>query len=637
MTYTKRFVISFILVIPMLIQMIGMLFGWMMPAYNWIALVTTTIIMALSAFPFWQSAWAAFKHHHANMDTLVAVGTAVTYFYSLFAMATGREVYFESAAFVTVFVLLGQVFEERMRHNASDAVEKLVDLQATKAEVIRDGQSQELPLDQVVVGDPIRVRPGQKVPVDGVIVDGHSTVDESMITGESMPVDKKIGDQVVGATVNQTGTFIVQAQKVGGDTMLAQIIDLVRMAQTSHAPIQKLVDRIADVFVPVILILAILTFASWYLFFDTTFVQAMLYGISVVVIACPCALGLATPTALMVGTGRAAKAGVMIKNGEILERINQIKTVAFDKTGTITQGQPVVTDVIGDRQKVLSLAASLETDSEHPLSRAIMDAVKAGGITFNAADDFQVIEGQGIQGKVNNQPVLIGNEKLVGQAQTTPDLQEAVTKLGQAAQTIVTVVENQIVIGLIAIQDQPKPEAPAVINDLNQRGYQTVMITGDNQQVAQAIGNQVGIKQVIAEVLPDQKEAQIRQLQAYGPVAFVGDGINDAPALETADVGIAMGGGTDIAIESGGIILTNNNLVGVLNAIDLSKKTFNRIKLNLFWALIYNVIGIPIAAGVFTHWGLILSPEFAGLAMALSSISVVGSSSLLNRVKIKQI
>ena len=636
MTYFKRFVISLVLSLPMLIQMIGMLFSWMMPAYNLIAFITTTIIMALSAFPFWQSAWAAFKNHHANMDTLVAIGTAVAYFYSVYAMITNRPVYFESAAFVTVFVLLGQVFEERMRNNASSAVEKLLGLQAKEAEVLRDGSYQLISLAQVQVGDFLRVKPGQKIPVDGVITEKSSSVDESMVTGESLPVTKNVGDQVVGATINQTGTFIFQAQKIGQDTMLAQIVELVKKAQTSHAPIQKLTDKIADIFVPVVLIIAILTYVIWYVFLGATGVEAMLYAVSVVVIACPCALGLATPTAIMVGTGRAAKLGVLIKDATILEAIDEVSTVVFDKTGTITIGKPVVTDIVGNAKDVLSVAASLEAASEHPLAAAIMAAAKKADIKTNKVTDFQVIEGQGIRAYLNNKLALLGNERLTASYKLTSQQQTELTELKQAAKTVVTVVYDQKVLGFIAIQDQPKEDAKLALAALAKRGLKTVMLTGDNELVAQAIANKVGIKEVIAGVLPKQKAEVVEDLQADTKVAFVGDGINDAPALSTATVGITMGAGTDIALEAGGIILTNNQLQGVVNAFDISKKTFKRIKLNLFWALIYNVIGIPLAAGVFASFGLSLSPEFAGLAMALSSISVVGSSLLLNITKIGQ-
>lgn len=631
----KRFWISFILSIPMLIQMFAMPFHWMMPGYNWIAFITTTIIMAISAAPYWSSAWAAFKHHQANMNTLVAVGTSVAYFYSIFAMFTGREVYFESAAFVTVFVLLGDAMEEKMHNNASNALAKLIDLQAKDAEVERNGEFVKVPLDQVKPGDIIRVKPGEKVPVDGVIVDGSTTIDESMVTGESMPVTKKKGDEVVGSTINTNGTFTFKATKVGSDTMLAQIVDLVKKAQTSHAPIQNLTDKISNIFVPAVLIIAIITFVIWYVFLGATVVNAMLFAVSVVVIACPCALGLATPTALMVGTARSAKMGVLIKNGEVLEEVSDIDTVVFDKTGTITVGKPQVTDIVGDEKQVLTIAASLEENSEHPLATAVVNKAKADKIALASVKNFAAIEGKGVKANYDNQEAFVGSDKLLEDIAISQEMKEKAIQLQKEAKTVVYVGLGQIIIGLIAIQDVPKPSSKKAIAELKKRGLKTVMLTGDNQNVAEAIAQEVGIDQIIAGVLPTEKANEIKKLQDAGnKVAFVGDGINDAPALSTADVGIAMGSGTDIAIESGGIILVQNDLMGVVRALEISEKTFNRIKLNLFWALIYNTIGIPIAAGLFMGLGLTLSPELAGLAMAFSSVSVVTSSLLLNKTKI---
>ena len=610
-------------------------FHWMMPGYNWIAFITTTIIMAISAAPYWSSAWAAFKHHNANMNTLVAVGTSVAYFYSIFAMFTGREVYFESAAFVTVFVLLGDAMEEKMHNNASNALAKLIDLQAKDAEVERDGKFIKLRLDQVKVGDIIRVKPGEKVPVDGVIVDGSSTLDESMVTGESMPVTKKKGDDVVGSTINTNGTFTFKATKVGSDTMLSQIVDLVKKAQTSHAPIQNLTDKISNIFVPVVLIIAIITFVIWYVFLGATLVNAMLFAVSVVVIACPCALGLATPTALMVGTARSAKMGVLIKNGEVLEEVSDIDTVVFDKTGTITVGKPQVTNVVGDKNKVLTIAASLEENSEHPLATAVVKAAKEAKTEIKSIQNFAAIEGRGVKANYDNQEAFVGSDRLLEDISISQEMKDQALQLQKEAKTVVYVGLDNDIIGLIAIQDVPKASSNQAIAELKKRGLKTVMLTGDNQNVAEAIGREVGIDQVIAGVLPTEKAAEIKKLQDEGnKVAFVGDGINDAPALSIADVGIAMGSGTDIAIESGGIVLVQNDLMGVVRALEISKKTFNRIKLNLFWALIYNTIGIPIAAGLFMAFGLQLSPELAGLAMAFSSVSVVTSSLLLNKTKI---
>ena len=634
MSVTKRFWIALVLSLPMLANMLFMPLGFMLPGGEWTQFALTSIIMVVAAGPFVTSAWASFQKHHANMDTLVAIGTATAYVYSIYAMITRQPAYFESAAFVVTFVLLGQVFEERMRTSASSAVEKLVNLQAKEATVLRDGQYVRVPISAVQAGDLVKVKPGEKIAVDGVITDGSSTVDESMVTGESMPVTKKNGDKVIGATINSNGTLIFRAEKVGGDTMLAQIVELVKKAQTSHAPIQKLTDKVANIFVPVVLMLAIATFLVWYVFLGTSLASALIYAVAVVVIACPCALGLATPTALMVGTGRSAKMGILIKNGEVLEAADDVHTIVFDKTGTITVGKPVVTDVVGDRQQVLTLAASLEADSEHPLASAITAAAKAAKIQPATASDFRALEGRGVQATIAGQTTFAGNSKLLTTGAATPELIAQADRLQAEAKTVVYVGSNDQVIGLIAIQNAAKPTSRAAIAALHARGLKTVMLTGDNEKVARAIADQVGIDDVIADVMPADKAATIKHLQQDGKVAFVGDGINDAPALTTADVGIAMGSGTDIAIESGGIVLVKNDLRDVDRALAISKKTFKRIKLNLFWAFVYNVLGIPVAAGVFAAAGLTLSPELAGLAMAFSSLSVVTSSVLLGKTKL---
>ena len=633
LTLQRRFWISLIFSLPLLIQMVLMPFHIVMPGYVWIAFITTTIIMVVGAWPYWVSAWAAFLRHNANMNTLVAIGTVIAYAYSIFAMITGRDVYFESAAFITVFVQLGDMMEERMHNRASNALKKLLDLQVKQAWVLKDGKYVQTPIDQIKIGDVVRVKPGEKIPLDGVVTSGESTVDESMITGESMPVHKTVGDEVVGSTMNADGALTVKVTKVGDDTMLAQIVEMVKKAQTSHAPIQNLTDRISQIFVPAVLIIAIVTFAVWVTFFHASMVQAMLYAVAVIVIACPCALGLATPTALMVGTGRAAKMGILIKDGQALEIIDDLKTVIFDKTGTITVGKPVVTDVIGDRQNVLGIAASLEDQSEHPLASAIVRQTKDEQIEVQPVTKFEAVRGQGVRGVVNGQNVFVGSERLAKSA-ISDSLKEQRDRLQSEDKTVVLVGVDEQVVGLIAIQDSPKPTSAEAIQQLNERGLQTIMLTGDNQMVAEAIGHQVGIQKVIAGVLPNEKAKYVKQFQKDGRVAFVGDGINDAPALTTADVGIAMGSGTDIAIESGEIVLVQNDLRGVVKALAMSRKTFQRIKLNLFWSLIYNVIGIPIAAGVFAGIGIVLSPEFAALAMAFSSVSVVTSSLLLNRVKL---
>jgi len=634
MSIRNRFIFSLIVSIPILINMVMMPFGYEIPGGVWSQFLLTTAIMLVSGRGFIQTAWASFKHHHANMDTLVAIGTLTAYLYSVYAMLNNQGVFFEDAAVVITLILLGQVFEENMKHSASGAVEKLLNLQAKNAEVLRDGKMVTIPLSEVVVGDILRVKPGQKIAVDGVITEGNSTIDESMVTGESMPTEKKVGDAVIGSTMNSNGTFMFKASKVGDDTLLAQIVEMVKKAQSSHAPIQKVVDKVADIFVPVVLIIAILTFVVWYSIVGASAVSTMLFTVSVIIIACPCALGIATPTALMVGTGRSAKMGILIKNGEVLEAVNTVKTVVFDKTGTITVGKPKVTDIIGDENQVLKIAAALESASEHPLATAILDKANEKNIEDTNLQNFQAIEGKGVRAQVDGQSAFVGNAKLLDDSKLSAELQAQMTQLQNEAKTVVVVGLNGDIIGLIAIQDAPKPSSAVAIAALKKAGMRTVMLTGDNQRVAQAIADQVGIDEVIADVLPGDKADHIKKLQEQAPVAFVGDGINDAPALTTANVGIAMGSGTDIAIESGGIVLVKNDLMDVVRALELSKKTFNRIKLNLFWAFIYNSLGIPVAAGVFFGLGLVLSPELAGLGMALSSLSVVASSLLLNKTKL---
>ncbi len=631
----QRFWMTSIFTLPLVILMIGMLAGTIShPVMHWGTFLATTPIMLVAGGPYIQSAWASFKKHNANMDTLVALGTLVAYLYSLVALFTGLPVYFESAGFILFFVLLGAVFEEKMRKNTSQAVEKLLDLQAKTAEVLRDDRYVQVPLNQVKVGDLIRVRPGEKIAVDGVVVEGMSSIDESMVTGESLPVDKTVGDTVIGSTINNSGTLVFTAEKVGSETVLAQIVDFVKKAQTSRAPIQDLTDKISGIFVPAVVILAILTFWIWFVLLEASFVTSLLYGVAVLIIACPCALGLATPTALMVGTGRSAKMGVLLKNGTVLQEIQKIKTLVFDKTGTLTEGKPVVTDIIGDETEVLGLAASLEEASQHPLAQAIVKRASEAGLELHTVENFQALHGKGVSGQINGKQVLLGNAKMLDGMDISSAYQEKLEELEKEAKTVVYLAVDNEIKGLLALQDIPKENAKLAISQLKKRGLRTVMLTGDNAGVAHAIADQIGIEEVIAGVLPEEKAHEIHQLQAAGKVAFVGDGINDAPALSVADVGIAMGAGTDIAIESAGIVLTHNDLTGVVRAFDMSKKTFNRILLNLFWAFIYNVIGIPIAAGVFSGIGLVLNPELAGLAMAFSSVSVLTSSLMLNVTKI---
>lgn len=630
LTNWRRFWLSLFLALPMLAQMLLMIWGIMLPGIKTYSLIATSLIMLVAAGPYIQSAWAAFKRHQANMNSLIAIGTSVTYFYSLFAYFTGRPVYFESAAFILIFVLLGDALEEKMHDRAAASLNKLLELQASEAEVKRGDDFVKLPLDQVKTGDIIKVRPGGKVPVDGRLVSGQSSVNEAMVTGESMPVAKKPGDKVIGATINGSGSFLMVAEQVGEETMLAQIVQVVKQAQNSRAPIQKLTDKVANYFVPAVLITSILAFAIWQVFSPVGPVQAMLYAVSVIVIACPCALGLATPTALMVASGRSARMGVLIKDGEILEAAAKIKTIVFDKTGTLTVGQPRLVDQMGEAES-LSLAASLEANSEHPLAQAIVNSAKEGGQRLWPVSDFSAEEGQGVEGKVAGHLVKVGRADYV----SAPEAWRQQAKgLAEAGKTVVYVQKDSAVIGLLALQDAPRPEAKAVLAELKKRGIKTVMLTGDNQQLAEKIGRQLGIVQVEAGLLPGEKADRLAKLQEAGPVAFVGDGINDAPALSLADVGIAMGSGTDVAKEAGGIVLMTSNLTGVLRALDLSKQTFTRIKLNLFWALIYNLIGIPVAAGLFSFIGVSLSPELAALAMAFSSVSVLLSSLMLNWTKI---
>ncbi|MFS9140466.1 heavy metal translocating P-type ATPase [Streptococcus infantis] len=631
----QRFWITSIFTVPLVILMIGMSTGGIShQVMRWGTFLATTPIMLVAGVPYIRSAWASFKKHNSNMDTLVALGTLVAYFYSLVALFTGLPVYFESAAFILFFILLGAVFEEKMRKNTSQAVEKLLDLQAKTAEVLRDDAYVQIPLEQVKVGDLIRVRPGEKIAVDGTVIEGETSIDESMVTGESIPVDKSVGDAVIGSTINNSGTIIFRAEKVGSETMLAQIVDFVKKAQTSRAPIQDLTDKISGIFVPAVVILGLLTFWIWFVFLGESFVTSLLYGVAVLIIACPCALGLATPTALMVGTGRSAKMGILLKNGTVLQEIQKVQTVVFDKTGTLTEGKPVVTDVIGDEGEVLSLAASLEDVSQHPLAQAIVNRATELGISLYPVENFQALHGKGVTGIINGKQVLLGNAKLLADLAIPHDYQERFDLLEKEAKTVVFLSVDGQLKGLIALQDVPKENAKEAIAKLKKRGLKTVMLTGDNAGVAHAIAEQIGIEEVIANVLPEEKAHEIHKLQKNGKLAFVGDGINDAPALSVADVGIAMGSGTDIAIESADLVLTTNNLLGLARAFDMSKKTFNRILLNLFWASIYNLIGIPIAAGVFSSLGLVLNPELAGLAMAFSSVSVLISSLMLNFTKV---
>ncbi len=615
--------ISFVLSVPMLFEMLG----GTLPGHGYTMWALSTPVVFGTGLRFHKSAWAAFKNRNANMDTLISLGTLTAYTYSLYALVAGLAVYFEIAAFLIFFILLGQLLEEISKGRASKAIESLLNLQPQEVVVIIDGEEKKIAITDVNVGDTIKVRPGERLAVDGKVIEGESRVDESMITGESVPVKKRVGDNVIGATVNTNGTLVYEATKIGSDTMLAQIVEMVRRAQTTKAPIQRVADQVSSYFVPLVIILAILTFNVWFVLIGEAFTASLLYAIGVVIIACPCALGIATPTALMVGTSLGAKMGVLIKSGKVLESARGIRYVVFDKTGTLTIGSPVVTDIIGDK-KTLEVAAAAEQSSEHPLASAILKKAKQQKLSVSRVTQFKAIEGNGVSAK------LASKEIYVGKPRHDNPYGDDFSKLQKQGKTVVAVESAGKVIGIIAIADEPKTHAKAAIERLRKMGLEPIMLTGDNKATAEAIAKQVGITEVIAEVLPQDKLAKVTELQASGKVAFVGDGINDAPALAAADVGIAMGSGTDVAAESGDIVLVKSDVRDVPRALVLSNKTFRKIRQNLFWAFAYNTSAIPVAAGVFASAGLTLNPALAGLAMAFSSLSVVLNSVLLSRTRI---
>ncbi|MEM8675233.1 MAG: heavy metal translocating P-type ATPase [Cyanobacteria bacterium P01_G01_bin.67] len=654
-------VISLILIFGTLPMMTGLSLPFI-PAWlhhPWLQLILTTPVQFWCGRRFYIGASKALKRHAATMDTLIALGTSAAYFYSLFATVFPNfflnqnlmpEVYYETAAVVITLILLGQWFENRARGKTSAAIRQLMNLQAQEARVIRNGRESEVPIDQVQINDTILVRPGEKIPVDGEIIRGSSTVDEAMVTGESIPVKKQPGDEVIGATINQTGSFQFKVTKVGTDTVLAQIVQLVQDAQGSKAPIQRLADKVISWFVPVVIAIAIATFILWFTIMGNVSL-ALINTVGVLIIACPCALGLATPTSVMVGTGKGAENGILIKGAESLELAHKLHTIILDKTGTITQGKPTVTDYqvirgvpkdasshIGDgaELKLLRLIAAVERNSEHPLGEAVIKYAQAQNLDLAESYDFAAIAGSGVQGVVSDRLVQIGTQRWMSELGIkTDELQRHKDTWEAEAKTVVLIAVDGVLAGIMGIADAIKPSSIAAVKALRYLDLEVVMLTGDNQKTAEAIARQVGIVRVEAEIRPAQKAAKVKELQQEGKiVAMVGDGINDAPALAQADVGIAIGTGTDVAIAASDITLISGELHGIVTAIELSKATISNIRQNLFFAFIYNVLGIPIAAGIlFPFFGWLLNPIIAGGAMAFSSVSVVTNALRLRNFK----
>ena len=637
-----RVIISFILAVPTFVLMVIPFPD--MKIVNWVALALATPVQFIIGAQFYSGAFKALRNGRASMDTLIALGTSAAYIYSLLVVLGVLEgkLYFDSAALIISIILLGRWLEARAKGHTSEAIKKLAGLQAKTAGIILNGVEIQIPVEEVAVDNIVVVRPGEKIAVDGLIVEGYSSLDESMLTGESLPIEKKVGDLVTGATLNINGYFKFRATRVGEDTALAQIIKLVEAAQGSKAPIQRLADKVAGVFVPVVLAIALLTFLGWYLLGAQSFIFALTAFIAVLVIACPCALGLATPAAIMVGTGKGAQNGILFKNAEALETACRVKTLVFDKTGTLTQGRPLVTDIVTAagfaEAELLTVAAGVEKGSEHPLGKAILEEAHKRQLIIRASpEQFEAIAGRGIRAVLEGREVLLGNRNLMLEnGLAVQALEKESDRLERQGKTVLWAASQRQPVGLIALADTLKESSGQAVSRLREMGIRVIMITGDNRRTAEAIGGQAGISEILAEVLPQDKAAEIKKLQAAGVVAMVGDGINDAPALAQADMGIAMGSGTDIALETGDIVLVKNDLRDVVKAIELSRYTLRKIKQNLFWAFIYNSLGIPIAAGVlYPFTALQLNPVIAAAAMGFSSISVLSNSLWMNRYKMQ--
>ena len=628
------FIISAILSIPLFSAMFFHMAGMENILTNgYFQLLLATPVQFIIGYRFYKGAYNSLRGGGANMDVLVSMGTSAAYFYSVYNLFAGiEEYYFEASAVIITLILLGKTFEAVAKGKTSEAIKELMGLRPKTARVVKDGIEMDIPIDEVEIGDIIVVRPGERIPVDGTIIEGDSSIDESMITGESIPIDKTIGDEVIGATINKFGSFKFEAKKIGKDTVLSQIIKLVEDAQGSKAPVQRLADEISGIFVPIVVAIALITFLGFYLI-KGNFNTGLINAVAVLVIACPCALGLATPTAIMVGTGKGAENGILIKSGEHLERAHKMDTIVFDKTGTITKGEPEVTDIVifnsVNRDELLQIAATVEKVSEHPLGQSIVKKAEEELLMLGEPESFRAIPGKGLKAQLDGKEVYIGNRKLMKEAQVSIETgEDKLLKLEEEGKTAMLVSINGVLSGIIAVADQIKESSKKAIEELKNMGLEIYMITGDNERTAKAIANEIGIKNVLAEVLPENKAEVVEKIKKAGKhVGMVGDGINDAPALAAADVGFAIGTGTDVAMEAADITLMRGDLLGVVTAIRLSHRTMRTIKQNLFWAFFYNSIGIPFAALGF------LNPMIAGAAMAFSSVSVVSNSLRLKKFK----